>query len=279
MVAPRDPLIPGPVKGSVPGGRWGRRAAGLLAPAALAVGCTVTPLTNKLEPGEDPIVIGVGEGRDGQTDLFAAAASGGPFFRLTFSRPIEAMPALSPAGTAVAFLRARSPADTTHWELVVLNLLTAGERSAPLPDGIGRPAALGWSRNGDRLYVSGGTALATAAPPARLALTPVTAAGAAEADSAMRVLLGEPPFAAIAACGGGPCAVSRGGDTTRFDPDVRAAFRWGADSVGLVRDGAIEVRPLGGGRSRRPAWSARPERLRDLTYHPGAGQPPAAPPR
>lgn len=279
MVAPRDPAPPSPVSGTIPSRRWGRLAVGFLGLVAVAAGCTVTPLTNKLEPGEDPIVIGVGEGRDGQTDLFAAAASGGPFFRLTFSRPIEAMPALSPAGTAVAFLRARSPSDTTHWELVVLNLLTAGERSTPLPDGIGRPAALGWSRNGDRLYVNGGAALATAAPPARLALVAVAAAQAAEADSATRVLLGEPPFAAIAACGGGPCAVSRGGDTTRFDPDVRAAFRWGADSVGLVRDGAIEVRPLGGGRPRRPAWSALPERLRDLTYHAGAGQPPASLPR
>jgi hypothetical protein len=253
-----------------------RRPLAGLGAAALAAGCTVTPLTNKLDPGSDPMVLVVGEGRDGQTDLFAAAAAGGRFIRLTFTRPVEAAPALSPAGTAVAFVRARTPADTTAWDLVVLDLLTAGERSQPVPAGGLPVAALGWSPDGARLYLrGGGVVLATPAPPAALALAPVPDAERPRADSATRALLGAPAFAELARCGDEPCAVTAGGDTTRFGARTAGAFAWGADSIGLLRDGTIEVRPLGGGRTRRPDWSGAPDRLRMAAYHPGA--PPGSP--
>jgi len=45
---------------------------------------------------------------------------------------------------------------------------------------------------------------------------------------------------------------------TLLDSTATGAVRWGADSLGyFLRDG-FEVRPLGGGRSRRPVWSGAP---------------------
>ena len=41
--------------------------------------CAVTPLSNRIRVGEEPFVIGVGEGSDAMTDLFAAPAGGGAF--------------------------------------------------------------------------------------------------------------------------------------------------------------------------------------------------------
>ena len=43
---------------------------------SLLTNCSITPLTNKIRVGEEPFVIVVGEGRDGETDLFAAPAGG-----------------------------------------------------------------------------------------------------------------------------------------------------------------------------------------------------------
>jgi hypothetical protein len=39
------------------------------------------PLTNRIKIGDEAFVIGVGEGPDGQTDLYAAPAGGGAFTR------------------------------------------------------------------------------------------------------------------------------------------------------------------------------------------------------
>jgi hypothetical protein len=236
---------------------------------ACLVGCAVTPLTNKIEPGEEPFLVVVGEGPDGQTDLFAASSAGGTFHRLTFSRPRESFARLSPAGTAVAFVRTRSVSDTTGLELVVLDLLTHLEKRAPLPAGAGRPEAVGWSPAGDQVFVRAGGYLASPSPPADLKLVTVTPADLAQADSATRELLGSPPFASVAACPA-ICVISAASDTTALDLDVGEAFRWGADSLGLVHDEAIEVRPLGRGRPRRPAYTAAPRGLRYVTYHPGA---------
>lgn len=237
------------------------------ATSLLLAGCAVTPLTNKIEPGQEPFLIVIGEGRDGQTDLFAANPAGGAFTRLTFSRPAERMARLSPTGTAVAFFRERSVQDTAHYELAVLDLLTTAERRVDVP-GTGRPSGLGWSADGTRLFLRAGTLLVTSAPPTALTLTEVPASEALRADSAIATLLGDPPFARVIACSAGTC-LAAGGDTTALDDGVLEAFRWGPDSLGLVRQTEIEVRPLGGGRVRRPQWNNRPDRLRSATYHAG----------
>jgi hypothetical protein len=243
--------------------RWTRTGSALL-----LAGCAVTPLTNKIDPGQEPFLVVIGEGRDGQTDLFAANPAGGAFTRVTFSRPAERMARLSPSGTAVAFLREQSVQDTAHFELVVLDLLTTGEERAPLA-GSGRPTGLGWSADGSRLFVTAGARFATAAPPGPMALEPVEASEIPRADSATRTLLGDPPFADVIRCASGFCLTTADGDTTRLDDGVLDAFRWGGDSVGLVRSSEIEVRPLGGGRVRRARWPDRPAGLRSASYHPG----------
>jgi hypothetical protein len=130
--------------------------------------------------------------------------------------------------------------------------------------------ALGWSRDAGRIYLRGESLYTTPAPPRPPALEPVAAADRAAADSATSELLGSPPFAAVAACPEGVCLVSAAGDTTRLGPGARAAFRWGGDSVALWRGREIEIRPLGGGRTRRPVWTGAPEAVRWPSYHPGA---------
>src|SRR4030095_5702972 len=98
----------------------------------LASGCT-TPLSNRIAVGEEPFVIGVGEGPDRQTGRYAASASGGTFLRLTFTRLEERLPALSPDGLRVAFFRVNPGDSAAGWALVIYDLRRNGERSAPLP--------------------------------------------------------------------------------------------------------------------------------------------------
>jgi hypothetical protein len=234
----------------------------------LLAACAVTPLTNKIEAGQEAFLLVVGEGPDGQTDLFAASAGGGPFVRLTFSRPAERLPKVSPLGTEAAFIRSRGRSDASA-DLVLLDLLTAGERWVALPAAIGPVAALGWSREADRIYLQAGSFYAASARSGPLVLEPVADSLKAAADSATRELLGEPPFGAVAACPAGVCVVSAAGDTTLLGPEARAAFRWGGDSVAVLGAGTIEIRPLGGGRTRRPVWTGAPEHLRSASYHPG----------
>src|SRR5258706_13631661 len=118
--------------------RWiGPVAAGLSVAA-----CVVTPLTNKISVGEERYVIVVGEAPDGNTDLFAAPASGGSFYRFTYNRPVEDLPRLAPDGKRVAFIRRQTKDDLRSTELVVFDLTTAGETSLAGPEGA-------W--NGERL--------------------------------------------------------------------------------------------------------------------------------
>jgi len=215
-------------------------------------------------------VVAVGEGPDSLTDLYAAPAGGGRFIRLTFNRPEERFPRLSPDGSMVAFLRARSGAKGPPWSLVVLNLVGSAESAVPLPDGAGEPERLGWSRDSRSLVVSAGGFLITPAPPEEVELRPVSSDSLALADSLSRELLGEPPRGMIHECpNGGPCVLAETGELTLLDSSATGAVRWGADSVGYFLPAGFEVRPLGGGRSRRPVWSGAPVRLRQLTHHPG----------
>jgi hypothetical protein len=55
--------------------------------------------------GSESYVVFEAAGEDGQGDLYASPAAGGPSFPVTFSRAHETAPALSPDGTMLAYLR------------------------------------------------------------------------------------------------------------------------------------------------------------------------------
>jgi hypothetical protein len=236
-------------------------------PLLLLTGCAVTPLTNKIAVGEDAFVIGVGEGADSLTDLFAAPAAGGNFFRLTFTRAAERGPRLDPTGTRVAYLR--HAAGSPLWSLVILDLRSNVEHTASLPEAAGPPLRLGWSAGGKRVIVRANQLYSTETPPARLELVPVSGDASVSADSALREWLGPGELGVVRACGAELC-VAVGDSVTSLGPRVAGAIRWGTDSVGYWSSGSFEVRPLAGGHPRRPAWKALPARLRELSYHGGA---------
>ena len=228
--------------------------------------CAVTPLSRRILVGEEPFVIGVGEGSDSMTDLFAAPAGGGAFVRLTFTRAEERLPRLSPQGTAVAFVRREGGAANPRWALVVLDLLTTAERRAPLPAGT-EAMRTGWARDGSAVVLAGGYFTLA---PGRDSLTPVSPAQLPAADSATRELLGDPPIAMVGECAAGDlCITAANGDISRLGPGDTGAIRWGADSLGYFTSRGFEVRPLSSGSSRRPDWSGQPGALRSLTHHPG----------
>jgi hypothetical protein len=251
-------------------GRFPAHRLPLTAYLAALTACGVSPLTNKIDVGEEPFVVAVGEGPDSLTDLWAAPAGGGRFVRLTFNRPEERVPRLSPDGSMVAFLRASHGDKGPPWSLVVLHLRSSAESAAPLPDRAGEPERLGWSRDSRHIVVSAGGFLITPAPPEGMELRPIATDSLGLADSLSRELLGEPPRGMIRECGqGGLCVRAETGELTLLDSTATGAVRWGADSLGYFLPDGFEVRPLGGGRSRRPVWSGAPARLRQLTHHPG----------
>lgn len=258
------------------GERWkprgGRRWLPLTAYLLLLTSCAVTPLTNRLSPGEEPFVVAVGEGPDSLTDLYAAPAGGGAFVRLTYSRAQEAAPRLSSGGTLLVFLRS-SPVETTdpEPEIVVLNLLSGSERRIRLPRSGGAARGAAWLAGDSVLVVRSDSGLwRFRAPPDPAELTELAPAERSRADSALGVVLGDPPFGTVERCGEqGPCVRAAGGELTLLGAGVSGVLRWGPDSVGYFTGDGFEVRPLGGGRSRRPAWKSSPVRLRELSYHPG----------
>ena len=249
-----------------------------LAGVAALLGCQgVSPLTNKIAVGEEPLLVMVGTGPDNQVDLFAASPGGGVVHRLSFTRNVEFSPAIHPGGAAVAFLRrATTPADSTT-RLSVMNLVNAAEREAVVPPGIGRPQRVGWNRDGTRLYVTGEYGFAASpAPPAAMELA-VLEAGHPEialADSATAILLGEPPIARVEACSGSciataaqvMCVVSPSGERQELGPLVRWPTRWGTDSLGYFDGGRVTVRSLAGGKPRVIALTKMPKEPGMLTY-------------
>ncbi len=239
----------------------------------LLAACAVTPLTNHIAVGEEAFVIGVGEGPDRATDLYAAPASGGSFVRLTFNRLEERAPRLSPSGTSVAFFRGGAGAERPGWSVIVLDLRTNAEHAAEIPGG-GEPERLGWSADGTTVVVLAGGYFAVPAGPGAAALTAIPGPGVPSADSLTQERLGEPPSAVIRRCAGtGLCITGADGETSTLDPGATGAIRWGADSVAYFTPRGFVVRPLAGGYSRRPVWNAAPAGLRTLTYHPGAANP------
>lgn len=242
---------------------------------SLLTACAITPLTNRIDVGNDPFVIGVGEGPDGNTDLFAALAGGGAFVRLTFTAAEERAPRLAPEGTRVGFLRRQAEGDATRWIVVALDLKSSVERTAPLPEFAAEPERLGWSADGTKLLLKAGGLFEMDPGSGAVPLRRIPVDALSPADPGTAEVLGAPPMGMVVECpGGGVCIAARTGEITPLGSGVRQAVRWGADSVGyFVADGSFEVRPLAGGRSRRPDWTGMPRALRSITHHPGVRSP------
>jgi len=233
---------------------------------ASLTGCGFTPLTNKVEVGDEAFVVVVGHGRDGSVDLFAAPAEGGRFYQFTYNQLAESNPTLAPSGTRLAFLR--QGRDQSAPELVILNLLNGTETARTLPKEAGAAERLGFGSTDDSLAVATerGLYLVTAT-----GLEPVAAGAAAALDSLTYERLGEGGFASLRPCGTGTgwCVAKAGGQETALPGDASDPIRWGAEGLAYLRQGRIEVRPLGGGRVRQPTWPNQPPGLSQPTHHPG----------
>jgi Tol biopolymer transport system component len=237
----------------------------------LLAGCrgTLSPLSNRLKIGEESYVVFAADGEDGKGDLFASPSGGGQAFQVTFTRLDERMPALSPDGTVLAFLRSVAPGDTTSVSVVLLNLLSGAERWMDAPPG---SRAVAWSSDGSTLLVQAGSGiLRTTTPPQPMTLEPVPASGQAQADSLFRVLLGDPPVGEAVTCGTGTgvCARLANGDSLTLSGEGSAPVHWGTDSVAYLERGSFVVRPLAGGRTRTVTWTGSIGHPRGLTYFGG----------
>lgn len=249
--------------------RW--QAFPLLLTALVACRGTLSPLSNKLKVGEEPYLVFAADGEGGVGDLFASALVGGTPYQVTFTRVDERLPALSPDGVMLAFVRARAPGDTTAAGLVVMNLLSGAERRAGL-DAVGGVDAIAWSADGGTIYLRRGEAIfILPAPPARGALTPVLPAEAARADSAFRVLLGRPPVGEAMPCPAGEGVCARLGDAlpVTLSPVASSPIRWLGDSVAYLERGEWTVRPLGGGATRILRWTRPVEHPRSVSVFGG----------
>jgi hypothetical protein len=254
------------------------RHTAAIAAALVASGCSFSPLAHRIDVGNEPFVLFVGEGIDHHTDLFAIPAGGGAAAQVTFTPLIEAAPTLTPTGDVVAFLRMPDTLATSPRRVVMMNLLSGGEVEATLPANAGTPTALAWSSDASWLFIRTGNGLWRAPAPPR-PVTPVQLSGAdsAAADSALTLWLGRTRFARAVGCsGGGVCIIGPRNDTTPLAPTGHGAIRWGNDSVAWFEaNGEIMVRALGPGIARRLHWHDGPEHPRQASY--AAGSPPTTP--
>ena len=243
-----------------------RRGLPIAAALAVASGCGFSPLSNHIKVGQEDIVVFVGEGITGSTDLFVSSAAGGTPTQLTFTVAAEVRPRITPDGGMLAFVRARDTAATTTPTLVVMNLVNASERSVELPDTAGAVINIGWSNDLQTIHVRTvkGNWKVTA-PPTPMSVTPVPGADAA-ADSALQVWLGEPRFARAIGCVDGVCVIGASGDTASLAAHGRDPMRWGTDSVAWFENDDLIVRGLGPGPARRVTWRKAPANPRDATY-------------
>ncbi len=237
-----------------------------LALLAGSAGCGFTPLTNKVGVGSEPFVVVVGQGRDGAVDLFAAPAEGGRFYQFTFNQLVESNPTVGPSGTRLAFLR---QADDRPVEVVTLNLHNGTEQARVLPHAAGSAERIGFASTDDSVVVAaaGGVYLIG---PAGAEL--VTGASAPRLDSLTYERLGDDGFASLRPCRTvtGWCVAKPDGQETALPADAGDPIRWGNDALAYLRNGTIEIRPLGGGRVRQPTWSHQPPGLGQPSHHPGA---------
>jgi hypothetical protein len=244
--------------------------SGLLAASLLLLSCrgTLSPLSNKLDIGEEAYLVFTADGEDGQGDLFASTPAGGTVYQVTFTRVDERLTALSPDGMMVAFVRARSPSDDQRW-LIVMNLLNGAERQVEVRGIV--PEATGWAPDGRRIYLrSGKSVQVTEAPPGRLELREVLAPEQAAADSALAVVLGDPAIGMVVPCATGGICVRFPGDTVAMIAAAASSpVRWAGDSLAYLDGGAWTVRPLSGGRTRILRWSRPIRKPRDLTLYRG----------
>ncbi len=244
--------------------RWTSAAAAVIAVAA----CSFTPLTNRVDLGSDDFVVFVGEGVDGNTDLFVSLASGGSVTQLTYTGSVEMLPRLSSDGGVLAFIRARDTTAGAPRALIVMNLLSASERRLDLPDDSGVPTALGWNADGTAVYLRAPTGTwRIAAPPAPLQMMSVTGPEMLIADTAVGTWLGAARFAEAVQCpDGGVCVTGPRGDTTKIAPQGASPLRWGADSIAWFEGDNLIVRGLGPGPARRVTWRRAPANPRDASY-------------
>jgi hypothetical protein len=243
---------------------------GLVAALAACAG-SLSPLSNRLAIGEEAYVVFVADVPDGAGELFAAPAAGGAAWQFTFTRLDERLPALSPDGGMVAFVRAPGRGDAGGVAVWVMNLLSGAERRLTEVEGL-VPDRLAWSRDGGTIYVhTAAGVFGVPAPPSRGPAVRLSGDAALGADSALMVLLGDPPIARAAPCraSAGLCAVSADGGETVLAVDGRDPVRWGADSVAYLAAGGLVVRPLAGGLTRTVRWARGPAAPRQPTYFPG----------
>jgi len=249
-----------------------RLALGLL----VLAGCrgSLSPLSNKIDVGKDPYVVFTADGEGGVGDLFASPLQGETQFQVTFSRVDERLPALSPDGSMVIFVRSRRPGDTGEVSIVTMNLLNGAERRMPLPAGFVAEATA-WSADGQHLYVRGTTGiLGAAAPPGHGVFAPVDPAERSAADSALAVLLGDPPVAEVAPCpsGVGVCARLGNDSLVAVAAEGSSPAKWPGDSIAYLEKDAWTVRPLAGGKTRVLRWPHGPGHIRELTTFRGAAK-------
>ncbi len=239
---------------------------------ALLTGCVVTPLSNRIEVGYEAFVVVVGEGADGNTDLFAAPAEGGVFRQLTYTRVAEDLPRLGPTGTRLAFIRRSAAADAATTTAIVMQLKTGIETEGVIPTPPAGIHRLGWSADGDTAVAIGAAGVWIAAVASPLVWTAVSGPDRGRWEAAARERLGNPEFATVTGCrsGSGLCVMSDGGEETRLSDSATEGCRWGPTAVGYLQNGIIEVRPLGVGRLRQPTWTSIPANLRRPTHHPGS---------
>ena len=235
----------------------------------------MSPLQNRLAPGEEPFAVFVANGEAEVGDLYAVRSDGGTNIPITYTRVRELAPSLAPNGRALAFIRETVPGDPSTRHVVVMNLLNGNEQVIPssaLP-----PDAVAWSADAALLYLrAGAMILATAAPPADSRLRALDSLEAVHADSAFWALLGSPAFGRAVECPeGGVCVVLAEGTRSVLAGDGRGGIRWGSDSVGYFVGTGFVVRPLGAGRPRELKLTPPRTDPREMTFFPGpAGQGP-----
>jgi hypothetical protein len=248
----------------------------LILALGLGLACrgTLSPLSNKLKVGQEQYVVFTADGEEGKGDLFASAPSGGKAYQITFSRVDEELPALSPDGTMLAFIRSATPGETSTWSLVVMNLLSGTERRVGLRENI--PTRLAWSADGGRIFLQRATGpQTTPAPPALLSPQAVPIPERESAESSLAVMLGDPPQAEAVPCPDGVGLCARRGNRTlqTFAERGSAPARWLGDSVAYLEKGEWIIRPLAGGRTRVLSWTTKLTRPRDLTVFRGLSGP------
>ena len=247
-----------------------RRRLGVAACLALLSGCTgsLSPLSHKLELGQEPYFVFAADGEAGEGDLFASPAAAGQLFQVTFTRLDERLPRLSPDGSLLAFVRSPSRSDSARSEIWVMNLINGAERRVAEPGAI-NPVALAWATDSRSLYVESATGVfVVAAPPERPSVHTAEGVERSRADTAMLVLVGDPPIGAVQQCAGGEglCIRHNDGSEDLLDGGARWPAVWAPDSLAYEINGDFVVRPLAGGTTRVLRWTRPVSHAREMSY-------------